>query len=83
MFLLLGLAGIQAARDASVAANSGLDAAFLLMASTSMAMALIFSIWIFFRVTGAAFNPNIVSLITTAYCYLTDQICIFLLLGSP
>lgn len=63
MFLLLGLAGIQAARDAGVASGNGLDAAFLLMASTSMAMALIFSIWVFFRVTGAAFNPNIVSLL--------------------
>lgn len=29
------------------------------MASTSMAMALVLSIWIFFRATGAAFNPNI------------------------
>jgi len=52
LFLLLGLAGIQAARDAS---TSGLDAAFLLMASTSMAMALTLAIFIFFRITGAAF----------------------------
>lgn len=29
------------------------------MAATSMAMALTLSIWIFFRATGAAFNPNI------------------------
>ncbi|KAK9897270.1 aquaporin-like protein [Cystobasidium minutum MCA 4210] len=29
------------------------------MAATSMAMALTFTIWIFFRVTGAAFNPNV------------------------
>lgn len=66
----LGLGGIQAARDAAEAqgaagSNSGDEAtaqamvpdpAFLLMASTSMAMSLVFSIWIFFRATGAAFN---------------------------
>ena len=69
-FLFFGLAGIQAARDAAEAqgaagSNSSdaaaakavvPDATFLLMASTSMAMALIFSIWMFFRATGAAFN---------------------------
>ena len=68
LFLLFGLGGIQAARTASQAqgvAGAGGQAAsggeqsvtvpdpsFLLMAATSMAMALIFSIWIFFRATG-------------------------------
>lgn len=66
----VGLSGIQAARDAAEAQGAAgsnsddeataqavvPDPAFLLMASTSMAMALVFSIWIFFRVTGAAFN---------------------------
>jgi len=75
LFLLFGLGGIQAARTASQAqgvAGAGGQAAsggeqsvtvpdpsFLLMAATSMAMALIFSIWIFFRATGAAFNPQV------------------------
>jgi len=73
LFLLLGLGGIQAARAASIAQGvagssptgegaqqvSVSDPSFLLMASTSMAMSLVFSICIFFRATGAAFNPNI------------------------
>jgi len=69
-FLLLGLGGIQAARAASVTQGVNgaqqedqqvtvADPSFLLMAATSMGMSLVFSIWVFFRVTGAAFNPNI------------------------
>jgi len=54
-FLLFGLGGIQAARAGSPDGS----AAFLLMAATSMGIALAFSAWVFFRVTGAAFNPNI------------------------
>ena len=68
-FLLFGLGGIQAARTASVISGTSGETVqvtvpsveFLLMAATSMGLALTFSIWIFFRVTGAAFNPNIVS----------------------
>lgn len=66
-FLLFGLGGIQAARTASVISGTSGETVqvtvpsveFLLMAATSMGLALTFSIWIFFRVTGAAFNPNI------------------------
>lgn len=66
VFLLVGLGGIQAGKtsntDNSIATvgNSSVPNLNLLMyVSTSMGLSLLFSCWIFFRATGAAFNPNV------------------------
>jgi len=74
LFLLIGLGGIQAAISsdrASLAAsspNSTSDATrlnsltsitTLTYISVSMGLSLLFSAWIFYRATGAAFNPNV------------------------
>jgi aquaporin related protein len=59
-FLLLGLGGIQAASDsAAVAINITPVLEKDLYIATSMGLALIASAWIFYRVTGGLFNPNI------------------------
>jgi aquaporin related protein len=58
-FLLLGLGGIQAAADsAAVSINTPVLEKDLYIA-TSMGLALVASAWIFYRVTGGLFNPNI------------------------
>ncbi|KAL0945459.1 hypothetical protein HGRIS_000949 [Hohenbuehelia grisea] len=63
MFLLLGFGGIQAA-----AAEAQVDATALggtssvqrvLYVATSMGFSLLVSAWLFFRVTGSLFNPNV------------------------
>lgn len=56
-FLLLGLGGIQAA--ALEGANNELTIERVLYISTSMGFSLLVSAWLFFRVTGGLFNPNI------------------------
>ena len=59
-FLLFGLGGIQAATTESTAANrpsSTLEQ--VLYISTCMGLSLLISAWMFFRVTGGLFNPNI------------------------
>ncbi|MBW0500530.1 hypothetical protein O181_040245 [Austropuccinia psidii MF-1] len=67
MFLLMGLGGIQAAKTftlnnpepcAPSAAPVG-NLNLLLYVSTSMGLSLLFSAWVFYRATGAAFNPNV------------------------
>ncbi|KAA1082139.1 hypothetical protein PGTUg99_022837 [Puccinia graminis f. sp. tritici] len=66
VFLLVGLGGIQAGKTSntdnsiSTTGNSTVPNLNLLMyVSTSMGLSLLFSCWIFFRATGAAFNPNV------------------------
>jgi len=59
-FLLFGLGGIQAATAESTVANkpsSTLEQ--VLYISTCMGLSLLISAWMFFRVTGGLFNPNI------------------------
>jgi aquaporin related protein len=59
-FLLLGLGGIQAASAAT--ARSSYDTSSLeqiLYISTCMGLSLLASAWLFFRVTGGLFNPNV------------------------
>jgi aquaporin related protein len=62
LFLLLGLGGIQAANsDAAVNGNSIVHALYI---ATSMGLSLLVSAWLFYRITGGLFNPNI----TLALC---------------
>jgi len=60
-FLLFGLGGIQAATaEISVAGRpSSSTLEQVLYISTSMGLSLLISAWMFFRVTGGLFNPNI------------------------
>ncbi|KAA1133456.1 hypothetical protein PGTUg99_014312 [Puccinia graminis f. sp. tritici] len=65
-FLLVGLGGIQAAATSNQAGLPALASTstvpnieHLMYISTSMGLSLLFSAWIFFRATGAAFNPNV------------------------
>lgn len=60
LFLLLGLGGIQATSaeiDGSVATTSNLDKVFSI--ASSMGFSLLVTVWIFYRITGAVFNPNV------------------------
>ncbi|KAF4571085.1 MIP/aquaporin family protein [Pleurotus pulmonarius] len=69
VFLLLGLGGIQAAQslsdpDTSAAMSENLppmasDTQRYLYISTSMGFSLLVSAWLFFRITGGLFNPNV------------------------
>ncbi|KAH7884784.1 aquaporin-like protein [Phlebopus sp. FC_14] len=56
-FLLLGFGGIQAATGEALV--SGTDIEHVLYISTCMGFSLLVSAWLFFRVTGGLFNPNI------------------------
>jgi len=56
-FLLLGLGGIQAAN--SEAESSGTTIGHVMYIATSMGFSLLVSAWLFYRVTGGLFNPNI------------------------
>ncbi|MBW0508688.1 hypothetical protein O181_048403 [Austropuccinia psidii MF-1] len=67
MFLLIGLGAIQAANiisrdkpDPFAKSKETFEKILLsLYASSSMGLSLLFSCWVFFRATGAAFNPNV------------------------
>lgn len=64
MFLLLSFGGTHIANlpDATVTAQSGakfIDTPNLMFISISFGLSLIINIWIFFRVSGALFNPAI------------------------
>ncbi|KAG0701234.1 aquaporin-like protein [Suillus ampliporus] len=57
LFLLLGLGGIQAATgEVDV---SGTTVAHVMYIATSMGFSLLVSAWLFYRITGGLFNPNI------------------------
>jgi len=53
-FLLIGLGGIQAA-----ASNEGSGVEKTMFVATSMGLSLLTSAWLFYRITGGLFNPNI------------------------
>jgi aquaporin related protein len=59
-FLLFGLGGIQAAAaDVTTAGRQASGVEQTLYIATSMGMSLLVSAWLFFRVTGGLFNPNV------------------------
>jgi aquaporin related protein len=58
-FLLLGLGGIQAATGEAITSSGGSTIEQVLYISTCMGLSLLVSAWLFFRVTGGLFNPNI------------------------
>ncbi|KZP22613.1 aquaporin-like protein [Athelia psychrophila] len=58
-FLLLGLGGIQAVSSESGDGPPASTVEKVLYISTCMGLSLLVSAWLFFRVTGALFNPNI------------------------
>ncbi|KZP07870.1 aquaporin-like protein, partial [Athelia psychrophila] len=58
-FLLISLGGIQAVSSEGAGGSPGLTIEKVLYISTCMGFSLLVSAWLFFRVTGALFNPNI------------------------
>jgi aquaporin rerated protein, other eukaryote len=58
-FVLLGLSGIQSASYSaqSSAPESPVDQVHVI--ATAMGLSLLASAWLFYRVTGALFNPNV------------------------
>lgn len=56
-FFLLGLGGIQAATGEALQGGSSIE--HVLYIATSMGLSLLVTAWLFFRVTGGLFNPNI------------------------
>ncbi|KAF8442263.1 aquaporin-like protein [Boletus edulis BED1] len=56
-FFLLGLGGIQAATGESLQSGSTIE--HTLYIATSMGFSLLVTAWLFYRVTGGLFNPNI------------------------
>ncbi|KAF8151022.1 putative aquaporin 1 [Crassisporium funariophilum] len=58
-FLLFGLGGIQAATAETLTGNPPSNVEHVLYIATSMGLSLLISAWLFFRVTGGLFNPNI------------------------
>ena len=57
LFLLLGLGGIQAATGEALQSGSTVEKTFYI--ATSMGFSLLVTAWLFYRVTGGLFNPNI------------------------
>ncbi|KAG6831506.1 hypothetical protein H0H92_009774 [Tricholoma furcatifolium] len=61
-FLLLGLGGVQASsgeRLALMKRDPGSDVEQVLYISLCMGFSLLVSAWLFFRITGGLFNPNV------------------------
>ncbi|PFH46013.1 hypothetical protein AMATHDRAFT_77850 [Amanita thiersii Skay4041] len=58
-FLLLGLGGIQAATAELEASTTVSRIEQVLYIATSMGLSLLVSAWLFYRVTGGLFNPNV------------------------
>ena len=59
-FLLFGLGGIQASTAEGTVANRPSSAIEqVLYISTCMGLSLLISAWMFFRITGGLFNPNV------------------------
>ncbi|KAG6369697.1 aquaporin-like protein [Boletus reticuloceps] len=56
-FFLLGLGGIQAATGESLQSGSTIEQTLYI--ATSMGFSLLVTAWLFYRVTGGLFNPNI------------------------
>lgn len=58
-FLLFGLGGIQATAGETIDGVNESTIEKVLYISTCMGFSLLVSAWLFFRVTGGLFNPNI------------------------
>jgi aquaporin rerated protein, other eukaryote len=59
-FLLLGLGGIQAVSSETHASAAGAsNVEQVLYISTAMGLSLLVSAWLFFRITGGLFNPDV------------------------
>lgn len=58
-FLLLGFGGIQAATSEVDVSDNSSNLEQVLYISTCMGLSLLVSAWLFFRVTGGLFNPNV------------------------
>lgn len=59
-FLLFGLGGIQAATAESATDNTpSTGVTHVMYVATCMGLSLLVSAWLFFRVTGGLFNPNV------------------------
>jgi aquaporin related protein len=59
-FLIIGLGGIQAATAENLSsAHPASNIQQVLYISTSMGFSLLVSAWLFFRITGGLFNPNV------------------------
>ena len=56
-FFLLGLGGIQAATREALESGSSIE--HVLYIATSMGLSLLVTAWLFYRITGGLFNPNI------------------------
>jgi aquaporin related protein len=61
LFLLIGLGGVQSSLTSASDPNgvSGAPIMSVLYSSASMGLALLVSVWLFYRVTGGLFNPNV------------------------
>jgi len=57
LFFLLGLGGIQAATGEALQSGSTIEHSLYI--ATSMGLSLLVTAWLFYRVTGGLFNPNI------------------------
>jgi aquaporin rerated protein, other eukaryote len=58
-FLLIGFGGIQAATGEVDSSDDSSNLEQVLYISTCMGLSLLVSAWLFFRVTGGLFNPNV------------------------
>ena len=59
-FLLIGLGGIQAASEENLTSEQqASNIQHILYVSTCMGFSLLVSAWLFFRITGGLFNPNV------------------------
>ena len=59
-FLLIGLGGIQAASEENITSErQASNIQHILYVSTCMGFSLLVSAWLFFRITGGLFNPNV------------------------
>ncbi|KAN0092680.1 Aquaporin-like protein [Tylopilus felleus] len=56
-FFLLGLGGVQAATGEALQSGSTIE--HVLYIATSMGFSLLVTAWLFYRVTGGLFNPNV------------------------
>jgi len=59
-FLLIGLGGVQAASEENLTSERQASSIqYILYVSTCMGLSLLVSAWLFFRITGGLFNPNV------------------------
>ena len=60
VFLTLAFGGVQASGDEAASSGEGATSAIRIMyVATSFGLSLLVSAWLFFRITGGLFNPNV------------------------